>query len=175
MFKNSVFTKRLISFKRIICYVLGADEQTALDILETSNTPVIFSEAGVAALCNSSISVSDLVLSRLASNGGVVLIALEQCGETDVDKIIAHIDRIRAISGLAHVGLAAGGDPSMLLAELVRDRHWGTAAVKQLVGGNMLRVMLEVEAHAKPYSTPYEDWVPLDELDGNTYCRYPGI
>lgn len=64
-----------------------------------------------------------------------------------VKESIANINYVRAVSGLDHVGLGLSGSPkdyAMLLAELARDRLWNNAALKKLVGGNLVRVLREV-------------------------------
>ncbi|CAG2063619.1 unnamed protein product [Timema podura] len=64
----------------------------------------------------------------------------------------------------------------MLLAELARDRLWSSSDIKKLAGGNLVRVFTEVEKVRDDWSAvgPTEDWISLEDLDGKTYCRYPG-
>nr|CAD7443883.1 unnamed protein product [Timema bartmani] len=49
--------------------------QTMLDAVEVSKAPVIFSHSSALALCNSSRNVPDHVLTKLAINGGIVMVS----------------------------------------------------------------------------------------------------
>lgn len=72
-----------------------------------------------------------------------------------------------------HIGL--GGAPksyALLLAELARDRVWGNAAIKKLVGGNVMRILREIEA-LKNRLPLFEEWIPSESIESNSYCRYP--
>ena len=80
---------------------------------------------------------------------------------TDIADIVAHIEHVRDVAGIDHVGL--GGDFDgisslpvgitgvdaypLIIAELLK-RGWSEADVLKLTGGNILRVMREVEASA---------------------------
>lgn len=48
----------------------------------------------------------------------------------------------------------------------------GNAAIKKLVGGNIVRVLKDVE-NAKNQIPLSEDWIPTASIEGNAYCRYP--
>lgn len=77
------------------------------------------------------------------------MLNVERCGERllTVKEAISSINYVRAIAGVDHVGLS--GSPKnypLLLAELARDRLWGNAAIKKLVGGNIVRVLREVRS-----------------------------
>lgn len=48
----------------------------------------------------------------------------------------------------------------------------GNAAIKKLVGGNIVRVLRDVE-NAKNQIPLSEDWIPTASIEGNAYCRYP--
>lgn len=141
-----------------------AGEETARDALETSQAPVVFSHSGVAALCNSSRNVPDELLRMIAANGGVVMInfyaKLVTCGErATVEDVVAHINHVRRVAGVEHVGLGAGYDGidappdgledvskyPHLLAELLRDPDWSEDDVRKLAGMNVVRVLQNVE------------------------------
>ncbi|KDR20311.1 Dipeptidase 3 [Zootermopsis nevadensis] len=130
-----------------------------------------------------------------AVNGGIVMVSFFNnflsCTDTaTLHDVIAHINHIRAIAGVNHVGLGAGYDginltPTgledvsrypMLLAELARDRQWSSSDIKKLAGSNLVRVFREVEKVRDDWSQvgPTEDWISMEDLDGKTYCRYPG-
>lgn len=141
-----------------------AGERTARDALETSRAPVVFSHSGAAAICNSSRNVPDELLRLVAANGGVVMInfyaKLVTCGErADLNDVVSHIQHVRRVAGVEHVGLGAGYDgidapPAgledvsgypRLLAELLRDPDWSEDDVRKLAGLNVLRVLRGVE------------------------------
>lgn len=103
------------------------------------------------------------------------MLNLEYCGERllSVRDALNAINYVRKIAGVDHIGL--GGAPknyAFLLAELARDRVWGNAAIKKLIGGNVLRILREVET-LKNRLPLYEDWIPHALVESNSYCRYP--
>ncbi|KAJ2944390.1 hypothetical protein O0L34_g18400 [Tuta absoluta] len=141
-----------------------AGEETARDALETSQAPVVFSHSGAAAICNSSRNVPDDLLRMIAANGGVVMInfyaKLVTCGErATVEDVVQHINHVRRVAGVEHVGLGAGYDGidappegledvsryPHLLAELLRDPDWSEEDVRKLAGMNVVRVLQGVE------------------------------
>lgn len=88
---------------------------TAKAALNTSQAPVIFSHSSAYSLCNSTRNVPDDVLKMVAHNGGVVMVNfytyLVTCNETATTQdVINHINHIRMVAGIDHVGLGAGYD-----------------------------------------------------------------
>lgn len=82
--------------------------------------------------------------SALSSNGGVLSICIDNLS---VKEAIHNINYVRALAGLDHVGLGPTASPrkyALLLAELARDRLWNNASLKKLVGGNIVRILREV-------------------------------
>nr|XP_019549659.2 dipeptidase 2 [Aedes albopictus] len=152
-------------------------EPAMMVALNVAKAPLLLSNALPSSMaCNgSTAAVPDHIMSALSQNGGVIMLNVERCGDKPMTlkDAIAAINYVRAIAGVGHVGLS--GSPKnypLLLAELARDRLWGTAAIKKLVGGNIVRVLREVEVNKNrlPLS---EDWIPLEAVEGNAYCRYP--
>lgn len=123
----------------------------------------------------------------------------DAAGEADLDAVMAawtaenpapvpslsqvadHIERIRDMAGIDHVGL--GGDfdgiPSTipgldsvadypaLLEELTR-RGWSDDDLTKLIGGNVLRVLRRAEAVARELADEPANYATLEELDGTT-------
>ncbi|XP_046994344.1 dipeptidase 1-like [Schistocerca americana] len=175
-----------------------ASVATMKDALEASQAPVIFSHSAVYALCNSSSNVPDDVLRSLAMNGGVVMLSLYPyfitcSAAANITDVIAHINHVRDVAGVDHVGLGAGFDGishtttgledvsryPQLLAALLEDPSWSEDDVKRLAGLNLLRVFRQVEQVRDKWRlaavTPGEDFIASANLEGAAgNCTYVG-
>jgi membrane dipeptidase len=95
-------------------------------------------------------------------------------------QVADHIEHIRRVAGVDHVGLGSDFDGTRdlpvgledvskypdLIAELVR-RGWSDADLRKLAGGNLLRVMSEAEAVARRlHKTRPPSTATIEELDG---------
>ena len=172
--------------------------------LDVARAPVIFSHSSARALTDNPRNVPDDVLTRLAANGGVCMVAFvpffisQECTDwfnglkefaagrgadpsnvsavfgllpdwekdnpmpaATLSQVADHIDHVREVAGVAHVGI--GGDfdgvPSLpqglddvsrypaLFHELQR-RRWSESDLKALAGGNILRVLRDAQSYA---------------------------
>ncbi|XP_050735489.1 dipeptidase 1-like [Eriocheir sinensis] len=170
-------------------------QATMREALEVSRAPVIFSHSSVYAICRNPRNVPDDILQRVAVNGGVVMVSfythfLTCSQQASVKDVVDHINHVRKVAGVEHVGIGADFDGvnklpkgledvsryPHLFAELLRDDTWSIEDLKLLAGQNLLRVMRDVEKvrldMREQKAAPYEEEVPPDQLEGLTSCSY---
>jgi membrane dipeptidase len=142
--------------------------------IETTTKPVMFSHSCARALVDHPRNVPDGVLRSLATNGGVCMVAFVpqfvdegfrrwdaagRAGEPPVvtaRQVADHVEHVREVAGLDHVGIGADfdgcpdlpqdlGDVSTYprLLEELAGRGWSDGELMQLTGRNALRVLAD--------------------------------
>ena len=144
-----------------------------LQVLALTRAPVIASHSAVRALCDHSRNLDDEQLLAIGKNGGVVqMVAFSPYlkkappdsparARATVHDLVDHIDYAVKLIGIDHVGISSDFDGGggidgynsaaealNVTTELVR-RGYTEEQIDKLWGGNLLRVMREVERVAQ--------------------------
>lgn len=179
----------------VIVDLSHASSTTMHHALDASRAPVIFSHSSTRALCNITRNVPDEVLKRLVTNGGIVMVSFfslfVSCNKTStIPDVVAHINHIRRVAGIDHVGIGAGYDGinttpqgledvskyPYLFAELLQDPTWSEEDLRKLAGLNFLRVFRQVEKVREDLrranTLADETSITNEELKGQLQCIY---
>ncbi len=157
--------------------------------LRICSAPVIFSHSGARAIADLPRNVPDDVLESLRRNGGVCMVPFvpelisesfaradglrtgggtstydSPCttiAEVGIDDVVAHIEHIKEVAGVEHVGIGGdydGGSPMTadlpdvsaypLVFAALRSRGWPESDIESLATGNTLRVLRAAEDFA---------------------------
>ena len=154
-------------------------KEVMIDALSITTAPAIFSHSCARALVDSPRNVPDDVLSLLTKNGGVCMVAFvsdfvsnefaQWFADKDkresvappivtVEHVADHVEHIREVAGIDHVGIGADFDGATdmpiglndvstypLLMDTLSSRGWSLPELEKLRSGNILRVLRDAE------------------------------
>jgi len=169
--------------------------ETMKDALDFSIAPIIFSHSSARALCSYPRNVPDDILRQVTQNGGIVMVNFynffincdnEDCGydncPANVYDVAAHINHIRKVAGVDHVGIGADFCGVELTPEGVEDvskypvlfaalleseeMEWTEEDLAKLASKNLIRVFKGVEAIRDELAQvpPFQDWIPQVDI-----------
>ncbi len=130
------------------------------DVYELTEKPFVASHSNARAVTDHARNMSDDMILKLASRGGVMGINysshfLNESGQADVSDLVRHITYIRDLAGIDVIGLGSdfdgitsGGlpDASALprLAKALREAHFSDEDIEKIFYKNVLRVYKDV-------------------------------
>lgn len=141
-----------------------AAESSFYDALETSRLPIVCSHSSAKALCDVPRNLSDEQMKALADHNGVAQVTLykgflRKNGEASILDAIEHLNHMVNVMGIEHVGIGTdfdgdGGIPGCASASEVINftrrllaERYSEKDIRNIWGGNFLRVMQEVQSH----------------------------
>ncbi|KAF8348181.1 membrane dipeptidase-domain-containing protein [Amanita rubescens] len=169
-------------------------DATAVQALNYSKAPVIWSHSSARAIHDVPRNVPDYILQLLGTGpgkkDGIVMVNfvpeyIAVPGNASVDAVVDHIEHIARITGKGHVGLGSDFDGILnvpvgledvscypaLIAKLY-ERGWNKYELAGLTGANILRVLQTAEdvakelqdAHTEPIYDLYDERTDLPSL-----------
>ena len=159
------FGKDLISAmneKGMIVDVAHVNYQGVLDAAQYSNAPIVASHTAVKGVYDSFRGITDEEVEAIADTNGVVGIIfqpkfLNGSLYGSVSDLVDHIDHVKNLVGVDHVGLGSDFDGWIALPHQMRGvddlayitiemyaRGYSDAETKKVLGGNVLRVYDQV-------------------------------
>ncbi|XP_034943003.1 dipeptidase 1-like isoform X2 [Chelonus insularis] len=161
------------------------------EVLAISKAPVIFSHSSVFSICNHYRNVPDDVLHLVKKNEGVIMInffsKFINCDPTknaSLETVVAHINYIKNLIGVDHVGIGSDYDgvddvpegledvskyPKIfdrLFENRENEPSWTKEDLEKLAGRNLIRVFRKVETvrDSMTSEVPSNDLITGEEL-----------
>ncbi|GAD06149.1 hypothetical protein HQ45_09170 [Porphyromonas crevioricanis] len=144
--------------------VSHAADSTISQVLECSKAPILASHSSVRALADHPRNLPDELIRAIAQKGGVIQVCLypgflnKEADKATLFDAVDHIEYIIELVGIEAVGIGSdfdGGtdlpgcrneaDLIRITIELLRRGH-STAELKAILGGNLLRLISEVQS-----------------------------
>lgn len=133
--------------------------QTMRQVLDITESPVIFSHSTCYALARNYRNTPDDVIARLKENGGVLMVMFvkrflnaQNPEAADIETVVDHIMHVVDVAGWDHVGIGGDFDGTVTLAngissvadyplllQAVMKRGATDSQIKKLAGENLLR------------------------------------
>jgi membrane dipeptidase len=144
---------REMNRRGMIIDLAHANTQTILDVLALSEHPVIFSHTGAKALHDARRHLADEEIRAIAAKGGVIGIWPNGSELPHLEDMVRHIDHVRQIAGIDHVGIGSDlrgmssysegfGEEADFhaIAAALLARGYSEEDVGKVMGGNFFRV-----------------------------------
>lgn len=153
---------RMMDSLGIIIDVSHTGVKTIEDILSVTKNPIIASHSGVWKLNNHYRNLTDAQIVSIAKSGGLIGVVfyksfLSRSNDVTIETVIQHIDYIKKLVGINFIALGSDFDGGITTPVGLEDvskfpnltyellKHGYTIPeVKQILGGNFLRVFNEV-------------------------------
>lgn len=147
----------------IMIDVSHTSEGTFWEVIKESKRPIIASHSSARALCDHDRNLTDEQLRALAQNGGVAQLCLldayinKDRSAATVCDAANHLDHMIKVAGIDHVGVGTDfdgggglrgckGDNDLInLTIKMIEKGYTEEDLKKIWGGNLLRVMKEVQ------------------------------
>jgi membrane dipeptidase len=158
----------LLNYYGLMIDISHPSKEAIRQMIELSKAPVIASHSSARALRDHPRNLDDEQLSWVKENRGVVQTTALGSFLTDrkdpppnMDDFMDHIDYMVGLIGIDHVGISSDFDggggivgwkdasETINVTAALRERGYSESEIKKLWGGNLLRVLDEVQAIAK--------------------------
>jgi len=133
------------------------------DVIKRSKVPIVASHSNCYSLCSHFRNLKDKQIKALADKGGVIGVTFvpnfltQEKRKTTVEDVVKHIDYLVEKAGVDCVGLGSdfdgtdglplgleGADKVPNITEKLLNRGYKEGEIKNILGGNFLRVFKEV-------------------------------
>ncbi|MDC0878994.1 dipeptidase [Flavobacteriaceae bacterium] len=157
----------LLNYYGVMIDISHPSKEAIAQMIELSAAPVIASHSSARALRDHPRNLDDEQLNLVKDNGGVVQVTALGSFLTDrkdpppnMSDFMNHIDYMVQKIGINHVGISSDFDggggivgwndasETMNVTDALRDRGYSDSEIEKLWGGNLLRVLDEVQAIA---------------------------